>query len=350
MKSLKVETSPDALFEATMPRVHRRTNASGTLSLPAVPAMLDIYVEQLETHFGAFGRHFSPEQLDHLRGILRKHLEAAWKRSPHCRLLVDWSTSPPPAVSVSYTIRTHVSTSEDEYAEWTRTRTPPLFGATPDARVMAVARALSPTTTAHTPCLDIGAGTGRNSLPLARLGHPVDAVEVAPALLRLLRDDIRAAALPVTVIEGDVLGDLVLPASKYRFVFLCEVLSSFREPTQLRPLFERVAAALKPGGQLLFSAFIAHESFVPDQRTRELSELFWSTIYTRQDIADALRGLPLSKVSEDSVHDYEKANLPPGAWPQTAWYPDWTQGLDIFALEPTRSPATLRWMLYQRTG
>ncbi|RYE93235.1 MAG: class I SAM-dependent methyltransferase [Myxococcales bacterium] len=350
MKSFKVETRPQALREAMMPRVHRRLSASGKLSLPAAPALLETYVEQIATQFSLLGRRFSTEQLDHLRRILRERLEAAWKRSPHCRLLIDWSTDASPAVSVSYTVATRFSTTEDEYEEWTRTRTPPLFGANPDAKVMAVAGQLSLGMPALTPCLDIGAGTGRNSLPLARLGHPVDAVEVAPALLGLLRDDLRAERLPVTVMEGDVLGDLALPARKYRLAFLCEVLSSFREPAQLRPLFERAVAALQPGGQLLFSAFIAHDSYVPDRLARELSEVFWCTIYTRKDIAAAMAGLPLKLVSDESVHDYEKANLPPGAWPQTEWYPQWTQGLDVFAIEPTRSPAQLRWLLYQRDG
>lgn len=48
--------------------------------------------------------------------------------------------------------------------------------------------------------LDIGAGTGRASLPLARAGHPVTAVEPNPTMLDGLRDT--SAGLPVTVIDG----------------------------------------------------------------------------------------------------------------------------------------------------
>jgi 16S rRNA A1518/A1519 N6-dimethyltransferase RsmA/KsgA/DIM1 with predicted DNA glycosylase/AP lyase activity len=37
--------------------------------------------------------------------------------------------------------------------------------------------------------LDIGGGTGRNTLALARRGHPVDVVEMTPKFAELIRDD-----------------------------------------------------------------------------------------------------------------------------------------------------------------
>ncbi|MGQ0848198.1 MAG: class I SAM-dependent methyltransferase [Actinomycetota bacterium] len=48
--------------------------------------------------------------------------------------------------------------------------------------------------------LDIGAGTGRASLPLAQAGHRVTAVEPAPGMLAGLHD--LGRGLPVSVIEG----------------------------------------------------------------------------------------------------------------------------------------------------
>lgn len=59
--------------------------------------------------------------------------------------------------------------------------------------------------------------------------------------------------------------------------------------------------------------------------------------------------LPLELVADDSVYDYEKAHLPPGAWPPTTWYADWVSGRDLFAVEREMSPIELRWLVFQKT-
>ena len=346
MKPTKTETRPQALREAMLRRVHRRSSGGGHLLLPAAPALLSTYVEMLSAIFQAMGRGLSREELDHLRRILGDKLEEGWKISPHCRVYIEWTTDPSPAVSLSYKIWLRPSTTKSEYEDWVKNRAPPLFGEHPDAKVLAVARSLG--APADVPCLDVGAGTGRNALPLARLGHPVDAVEMTPALMEVLRESAAEQKLPLGLFPGDILGDLPLPEGRYRFLFLCEVLTHFREAAQLRALFERASRALQPGGMLLFSALLAHDSYTPDPMARELSEVFWATLYTRKQLAFAMNGLPFEKVSDESVHDYEKAHLPPEAWPPTGWFTDWSRGLDLFALPPEKSPAELRWVLYRR--
>ncbi|PRC55960.1 SAM-dependent methyltransferase, partial [Mycobacterium sp. ITM-2017-0098] len=73
----------------------------------------------------------------------------------------------------------------DTYDNWVATRKPPLFGSNPDARVSALAAEITDPGTARV--LDIGAGTGRNALAMARRGHPVDAVELTPKFAEILR-------------------------------------------------------------------------------------------------------------------------------------------------------------------
>lgn len=51
------------------------------------------------------------------------------------------------------------------------------------------------------PVLDVGAGTGRVALALARAGHEVVALDVEPELLAALRE--RAGDLPVETVAGD---------------------------------------------------------------------------------------------------------------------------------------------------
>ena len=62
----------------------------------------------------------------------------------------------------------------------------------------------------------------------------------------------------------------------------------------------------------------------------------------------AASGLPLQLISDDSVHDYEKAHLPEGAWPPTSWYADWTSGRDVFDLPREDCPIEMRWLVYQK--
>jgi SAM-dependent methyltransferase len=50
--------------------------------------------------------------------------------------------------------------------------------------------------------LDVGAGTGRVSLPPASRGHPITAVEPNPGMTAILRKEAEAARVEVRVIEG----------------------------------------------------------------------------------------------------------------------------------------------------
>ena len=343
----KVETKPAVLREAMMKRVNRRMVAQGSLVLPAAPGLLDAYTELLATQFRILGRALTTDEQAHLRRILSDKLDEAYFGSPFSRLRVTWGTDAPPAVSLSYVVTVIHSTMESEYEEWTRTREPPLFGANPDAKVMDVARSLG--APASVRCLDIGAGTGRNTIPLAREGFKADAVEAAPALIKLLQDGIASEKLDIRVFEGDVLGAKIeLPRAHYQLVFLCEVLSHFRDLEGVKKLFARAADTLAPGGVLLFSAFIAHDSYTLDKLARELSQVFWSTVFTRKELATAMEGLPFERVSDESVHAYEKEHLPPTAWPPTGWFSEWTQGQDVFALPEGKCPTELRWIAYQR--
>ena len=64
----------------------------------------------------------------------------------------------------------------------------------------------------------------------------------------------------------------------------------------------------------------------------------------------AAAGLPLELVADDSVYDYEKEHLPPGAWPPTSWYEDWISGQDVFAIEREKRPIEMRWLVYRQDG
>jgi SAM-dependent methyltransferase len=65
------------------------------------------------------------------------------------------------------------------------------------------------------PVLDVGAGTGRVALELARQGHHVVALDREPLFLKALRE--RAGALPVETVVGDAAG-FVLPGRRFGLI------------------------------------------------------------------------------------------------------------------------------------
>lgn len=346
-RSLKVETKPAALREAGLARMHRRLAATGAIVVPAIPAARVEYAEMLATQFASVGRALNAEQKKHLAQVLDNQLADAFQYSPHARIRIDWKTDAPPAITLSYNVTVLYSTMIEQYEEWTRTRTPPLFGAHPDGKVMETAAKLGEPKNVR--CLDVGAGTGRNTLPLARRGNPVHAVEMTGALRAQITEAAASEGLEVRIDEANFLkDDVAVDEGAYQLVFLSEVVSHFRNVDDLEAMFRRASRALAPGGKLLFNVFVPHESYTPDRFVRELTEVVWSTVFTRRELRDAAQGTQLELVEDVSVHDFEKENVPAENWPPTGWFIDWTQGGDIFALPLGRSPIDMRWLTFRR--
>ena len=196
--------------------------------------------------------------------------------------------------------------------------------------------------------LDIGGGTGRNALALARRGHPVDVVEMTPKFADIIRADAERESLNVRVIERDILSTEDDLRRDYQLILLSEVVSDFRTAQQLRAVFELATQCLVGGGHLVFNAFLARPGYTPDEAARELGQQCYTTIFTVQELSAAASGLPLQLVSDDSVYEYEQAHLPEGAWPPTSWYADWVSGRDVFDLPRDECPIEMRWLVYQQ--
>lgn len=69
------------------------------------------------------------------------------------------------------------------------------------------------------PVLEVGCGTGRITLELARAGHVVTGIDPSPAMLAVARRKAKDDALDVEFIEGTVL-DIALEADRYGLVVL----------------------------------------------------------------------------------------------------------------------------------
>ena len=339
-------SSPAQLREAMARRLYRRSIATGQVTLPAVPAMIDEYVRMCQKIFADLGVEFNRAELAHLRTVLEGELTDAYAASPRSSIVISYDS--PVGMVLNYNVQAEWRTLADAYDNWAVTRQPPLFGTEPDARVWALAcEAADPRTFR---VLDIGAGTGRNALALARRGHPVDAVEMAPHFAESIRAEAAAQGLDVRVLQRDVFASTDDLRFDYQLIVLSEVVSDFRTTRQLRSMFELAAHCLAPGGCLVFNAFLARQGYTPDEAAIELGQQTYSMMFTWYEMHNATALLPLNLIADDSVHEYERTHLPPGAWPPTNWYPDWVSGLDVFDVERDSCPIEMRWLVYEKPG
>lgn len=100
------------------------------------------------------------------------------------------------------------------------------------------------------PVLEVGAGTGRIALPLARAGHAVTALDSSPAMLAIARHRVAAENLPVTFVEGRLPGAELLAAAFATVILPNDVfLACASEDEQVRAL-RAASTLLAPRGRL----------------------------------------------------------------------------------------------------
>jgi 2-polyprenyl-3-methyl-5-hydroxy-6-metoxy-1,4-benzoquinol methylase len=335
-----------ALLRESMARwLYGRSVVTGQITLPAVPSMIDEYVTMCANVFAGVGRSFTAEQLVHVKTVLEGQLAVAYSASQCSKVVISFDALG--SMNLNYRVKVESRTLDGVYEKWIE-REPPLFGSQPDARVWALANDAADPRTHRV--LDIGAGTGRNALALARRGHPVDAVEMTPNFAEVIRLDAGREQLDVRVIQRDIFLTTADLGQDYQLILLSEVVSDFRTTQQLRGIFELAAHCLARGGRLVFNAFVARQGYTPDNAARELGPQCYTSIFTRDEISTAASELPLELIADDSVYEYEKAHLPEGAWPPTNWYANWACGLAVFDVEPEKSPIECRWLVYQKRG
>jgi SAM-dependent methyltransferase len=335
------------LKQALLRRFDRRTTGQGEIEFPCIPSMLDPYMAKLESLWKVIGKPFSEAELAQLRKAVETELVRGYQASVYSRLTVRFETHRPPHPGIQYVIVARVLPLEDVFTQWGAAQNVPLFGRLSDTKVTALAADLGDPKSA--PVLDIGAGVGRNAIPLARLGHPTDAIEPVATMADAMRGVAAAESIPLEVIQADVLKpDVALKSAHYKLVIVAEVTSHFRDADDMRRLFTKLADALVPGGLALVTIFLASDGYKPDDLAREAAQAMWSTMYTRAELAFITQELPFDKISDESMHDYEKEHLPPEAWPPTVWFEAWSQANDVFALPPGKTPVDLRWVVYRK--
>jgi len=131
----------------------------------------------------------------------------------------------------------------DRYEEWSAAMTADV------AFYVALARE------ADGPVVELAIGNGRVAIPVAQaIGRPVIGIDTSPAMLEQARANAAEAGVELRLAEGDM-RELALhePAA----LIYCPFRALLHLPTwaDRRRTFERVAAALRPGGRFAWNAF-----------------------------------------------------------------------------------------------
>jgi SAM-dependent methyltransferase len=103
------------------------------------------------------------------------------------------------------------------------------------------------------PIVELAVGTGRVAIPITReTGKRVIGIDRSPAMLAVARE--RSDGLPVELRDGDI-RDLALEEPVELIICPFRSLLHVRSWADKRQLFERVAAALRPGGRFAWNVF-----------------------------------------------------------------------------------------------
>jgi SAM-dependent methyltransferase len=127
---------------------------------------------------------------------------------------------------------------------------------------------------AEGPVVELAVGTGRVAIPVAeRTGKRVLGIDSSPAMLAVARERAEAAGIDLELREGDMRDlELVEPAA----LVYCPFRSLLHLPTwrDRRRVFEKVAAALTPGGRFAWNAFVFDFAVAASHRGRWQEEPF----------------------------------------------------------------------------
>ncbi|MDX1978276.1 MAG: class I SAM-dependent methyltransferase [Pseudanabaenaceae cyanobacterium bins.68] len=333
-------------YQANQRKIKSLTAARGELSLPCLPSLLKQHFASIRGLLQALGQQFTQAELDSLHQALATRLEQGFAASPYARLTFCYEPPNPMAGLTSglrISFRLHTPTTAEKYQGWVNDRGEHLFGTHADAKVLAIAAQLPP----QAAILDVGAGPGRNTIPLAKQGFQLDAIELAPVFVDQLRS--LTENLPVEVILGDILQpETKVKIAHYDLAIVAEVISHFRDLDQVQLLLARMCDGLKSGGYLLFSTFVTQVDYNPEPLVRELAQTAWSFLITPTELQAAIAPLPLEIISQEPAFAYEQEHLPTAAFPPTPWFSSWATGRDLFPME-AEPPANLQWILARRS-
>lgn len=334
----------DPLSLAVKAKLETVIEASGAFKLPCLPTMAEQYLKLARGLLKVLGQQPTAAQIQSLETQLTQKLIEGFDRSPRTYLSLSYELVNPErglagGIGLSLTLEDAPNTLAALSAA-----TSSRFGRYPDAKAMAVAAELGNASTV--PVLDIGAGIGRNSLPLAKRGHAVDAIVSNPQAGKQLQEVAQSRGLAVKLLPSQFLDDESVSGS-YALALAPEILPHLRSLDAIGQFFRQISRVLLPGGVLVVGAFVTKGHYRPDAKTQELAQALGCSIVERSQLKALIDALPFTWISDESVVAYESRHLPSEAWVPSENFLAWANGRELFPtlIDP---PVELRWLRFQR--
>ncbi|UCJ10560.1 MAG: class I SAM-dependent methyltransferase [Phormidium sp. PBR-2020] len=334
------------LREALDNKLRASMALEGTLQLPCLPALATHYEQLIVSLLDLLGQSPTAEELAQLRSQFRETLNQGFKESPRRYLNLSYQLVNP-AQGIAGGIGLKMSlTSPPEAQQSFAFANQSRFGRYPDAKAMTLAASLGEA--AEVSVLDIGAGIGRNSLPLAKRGHPVAAVVTNSEAAKQLQEMADSRNLSVHLLPGDFLDNPQVTGD-YHLAIAPEVLPHLRSPQAMAHFFGQSRRVLAPTGRLLVGAFLAKPGYIPEAEVQELAQACGCSFLTQSELEDILEHVGFRIESQESVVAYESTHLPAAAWLPSESFLTWATGQELFPglINP---PVAFYWLCCVRKG
>lgn len=159
---------------------------------------------------------------------------------------------------------------------------------------------------------DIGAGDGRNTIPLARKGYRVDAFELSSVGRGIISEKIKAEKLSKVNLSADNIHSKPF-GEIYDAIFMSHVTQHF-ESKELPEVFQNIKESLKQGGVFIFDAFIAkNERVKKSTQYDSWSGNYHFNQYFIENLVKSL-GMNVTEVSDFKEKDASKGKYPNPKW------------------------------------
>lgn len=163
--------------------------------------------------------------------------------------------------------------------------------------------------------LDLGVGTGRNSLFLSTAGFSIEGIDI-------IEDNIKNYLNKAKTLNLDVVGkvadirDIEIKEDEYSLIIISWVLNFFNKK-DIDSIISKIKKGLKPNGVVYFSVFSIEDDFYIknlDKLTKEEHTLcfgeneYYRHYYTKEEVMKYFEDLELMTLRNGMVLDIDKEN------------------------------------------